>query len=415
MKNKPFELYNQPDTKSVFFHEHILDCLSIPVLVTNKNDHIIYVNKKFNDLFQSNSSLRNRSMKEIVNREDWNNWNENLFKLSNLNDDKNCNFNIRLNSSNECIKYLKLEGKVFQRDERHRPALYFFSAEELTGNIEEQNTFLNSDDIKENSENFTAKTSAEKKLELAVKDLDRSNKELEEFAYIASHDLQEPLRKITVFSGKLALKLNEKLGEEGKFYISKINAAAGSMKQLIENILQISRTVKYNQPFILTDLNDVLNQAKQNLDLKIEEGKTHIIQDNLPVIEALPTLLLQLFDNLLNNAIKFSSKNQTATINIHSREISNREKENLRLPADKIFYEIKIKDNGIGFKQEYAKNIFKTFYRLNGKTEYPGTGIGLSICAKIVERHNGLIWAESEPEKGASFFIILPKIQDALS
>ena len=412
MKNKFLELHNDFPGKSFFLHEEILNALSTAIIVSDKNDRLIYLNKMFNDIVHYKPSAHNSSMKEFVNREDWDNWNENLFKLSNLNDNNSCVFNIRFNDADEEIKCLKLEGKVLQRDENNKPLFYFFIAEDVTKQFKNQNRIQQNKSLSTGWKNFISKTSSEKKLELAVKDLNRSNKDLEEFAYTASHDLQEPLRKITTFSTALAHKFNEQLGEEGKLYLDKIHSAAGSMKELIENLLQISRTVQHLQPFSKTDLNSVVNLAKQNLDLKIEERNVEIIQQQLPVIEALPSLMLQLFNNLLSNAIKFSSKDKAPVINISSKEISDDEKEHLNLAANKTYYEIKISDNGIGFKQDCAQNIFKIFYRIHSKAEYPGTGIGLSICNKIVAKHSGCIWAESKPGNGAAFFIVLPKTHD---
>ena len=411
MKNKSFKIHNEETDRSFFLHEQLLNALLIPVIVTDKNDRLIYQNKKFTDIVGYNVAPANKSMKELVAREDWDNWNENLFKLSNISNDNSGVFNIRFKTRFTGIKFLKLEGKVFQRDEDNRPLLYFLIVEDLTTQFEEANTSLANEDLTLAWKNFIAKTSTEKKLELAIKDLDRSNKDLEEFAYVTSHDLQEPLRKITSFSTMLAARFSEELNDEGKLYIEKINNAAGNMRELIENLLQISRTVQHAQPFVATDLNDILKAVKRDLDLTIEQEHVQIIQEPLPVVDALPSLLMQLFNNLLSNAIKFSSKNQTAIIHITSKEISSAEKRLLSLPGHKAYYKISIRDNGIGFKQESAKDIFKIFYRLNNKTKYPGTGIGLAICSKIVEKHKGLLWAESEPGEGASFFIILPKTQ----
>ena len=410
MKNKSFQLYNEP-LKAYFQYEKLINALPLAVLVTDKNDCIIYRNKSFCNLLHQDAFLINKSMKEIVNRRDWNKWNENLFRLSNISDDESCIFNIRFNND-AGIKCLKIQGKVFQRDEHNRPSLYFFTAEDITAQFENENVSDTAITPKQGLKNYIRKTSAEKKLELTVKDLDRSNKDLEEFAYAASHDLQEPLRKITAFSTRLEYKFSEKLGEEGKLYIDKINAAAGNMRELIENLLQVSRTMQHVQPFVSTDLNKILQQVKQNLDLKIEERSVKIFEESLPVIDAIPSLMIQLFDNLLSNAIKFSSKDQAAIINISCKELSASEKNNLSLPEGKCFYEIVVRDNGIGFNQEFAKSIFKIFYRLHGKKDYQGTGIGLSICSKIVDKHKGLIWAKSKPDEGAAFYVVLPKTQD---
>jgi len=412
MKNKSFKIHTEETDRSFFLHEQLLDALLIPVIVTDKRDKLIYQNKKFTDIVGYNIASANKSMKEIVERDDWDNWNENLFKLSNISDNNSGVFNIRFKTNPGGVKFLKLEGKVFQRDEDGRPLLYFFIVEDLTMQFEHTNTSLENEDLTFAWKNFIAKTSTEKKLELAIRDLDRSNKDLEEFAYITSHDLQEPLRKITSFSTLLAAKFNEQLNDEGKLYIEKINNAAGNMRELIENLLQISRTVQHAQPFVPTDLNDILKTVKQDLDLTIEQKCVQLIQEPLPKVDALPSLLMQLFNNLLSNAIKFSSKNQTAIIHVTSSKVSSAERHLLSLPDNKTYYKITVRDNGIGFKQECAKDIFKIFFRLNNKTKYPGTGIGLAICSKIVEKHKGLLWAESEPGKGASFFIILPKTQD---
>jgi len=180
MKNKLLELHNEFPGKSIFLHEEILNALSTAIIVSDKNDRLIYLNKMFNDIVHCKPSAHNSSMKEFVNREDWDNWNENLFKLSNLNDDNSCVFNIRFNDADEKIKYLKLEGKVLQRDEHNKPLLYFFIAEDITKQFKNQNRDEQNKSLSTNWKNFISKTSSEKKLELAVEDLNRSNKDLED-------------------------------------------------------------------------------------------------------------------------------------------------------------------------------------------------------------------------------------------
>lgn len=404
MKNKSIQLYNEPAADTASLDEQLLNCLPVLIFVTDKNGRVLYVNKNFSKIIDHDPSANNISMKEIVNRADWDNWNENLFKLSNQTDEASCVFDIRFDSRDSGIKYLRLKGKVFKRDGQLKLLLYFFTGEDVTDEFKNGNASLA-------WKNFVSKSSTEKKLELAVKDLDRSNKDLEEFAYVASHDLQEPLRKITAYSSRLAFKFEDLLGDEGRLYLDKINAAANSMKELIENLLQLSRTVVHTQPFVPTDLNEIIDTVKQNLDLKIEESSARIIKGELPVAEVIASQMLQLFNNLLSNAIKFSLKEKPPVIHIFSQEISADEKERFGLSPNKTWYKITVKDNGIGFKQELAESIFKVFHRLNGKAEFAGTGIGLAICSKIIHKHNGLIWAESEPGKGASFFVILPKKQ----
>jgi PAS domain S-box-containing protein len=250
----------------------------------------------------------------------------------------------------------------------------------------------------------------ERELQKNIKDLYNSNKELEEFAYVASHDMQEPLRKITTFSTRLYDKFNAQLGDEGKTYLDRMNVAANNMRILIENLLEISRTSREDQPFKKTNLNKVLTDSLTELELSIEENHVEIkLEQSLPEIEAVPALMHQLFTNLLNNSIKFRS-NQPPLITIATRKIDKNRRQQLLLP-EKDFYEISVSDNGIGFEQEYAEKVFQIFQRLHGKAEYPGSGIGLSICKKIVDKHNGIIFAQSELNKGTTFYIILPEKQ----
>jgi len=250
----------------------------------------------------------------------------------------------------------------------------------------------------------------ERELQKTIKDLDRSNKELEEFAYIASHDLQEPLRKITTFSSRLRAKFENELGSEGKTYIERMHAATDNMRMLIESLLDISKATRNAQPFVPTDLNEILKTVKDDLELQIEEDEVTITSSELPVIDAIPSLMKQLFNNIISNAIKFHSPLRETSIQISSREIDKKDRELLLLP-EIPFVEIAIKDNGIGFEQEHAEKVFQIFQRLHGKSEYPGSGIGLAICKKIVDKHNGIIWAKSDSGHGSSFFIILPQKQ----
>lgn len=250
----------------------------------------------------------------------------------------------------------------------------------------------------------------EKNLQLKIEELDRSNKELEEFAYIASHDLQEPLRKITAFSERLQEKVTD-VNPEAQLYLQRIQTATQNMRMLIDNLLQFSRTRRHNDGFSEVDLGESLRKAEAELELKFEETGSVIESASLPTITAISSQMVQLFTNLLSNAIKFRTPGEPVKIVITCDELSSSEKQSRMLSAEKEYYKITVKDNGIGFEQEYAVRIFQIFQRLHGKAEYPGSGIGLAICKKIIENHNGIIYAESAPGKGATFTIILPKNQ----
>ncbi len=266
-------------------------------------------------------------------------------------------------------------------------------------------------DLSDYKQMVLEKEKFQKILENKVRELDRSNKELEEFAYIASHDLQEPLRKITSFSERLKEKLPVNLEPDVQLYLNRMLAATENMRTLIDNLLEFSRTSRNKEPFSQVDLNNVIADVKADLELKIEESRVIIETDKLPVIDAIPLQMRQLFTNLFTNAIKFRKPDQPPHITISSRLLSDEDKEVHHLKGDTSYYEITVTDKGIGFEQEYADKIFQIFQRLHGKAEYPGSGIGLAICKKIAENHMGFISARGTPGEGASFHIILPETQ----
>ena len=244
-----------------------------------------------------------------------------------------------------------------------------------------------------------------------IQELDRSNKELEEFAYVASHDLNEPLRKITTFTERLQEKYTIPLGDDGAAYLKRILTATENMRLLIDNLLEFSRVGRGNQSFEKVNLNRVLDRVKADLELKIEENNAIIVADDLPEIEAIGSQMNQLFTNLIVNSIKFKKEDSDPVITISTEKTSKTEKQELRLKTNRNYFKITVVDNGIGFEAEYAERIFRIFQRLHGKAEYPGSGIGLAICKKIIEKHNGVIYAHSKVGDGSTFTIILPEKQ----
>lgn len=245
------------------------------------------------------------------------------------------------------------------------------------------------------------------KLKQVNAELEKSNRDLEQFAYVASHDLQEPLRKIQTFA-ELSEK-NSKNAETQKRYLEKINASAQRMTELIKAVLNYSRLSKTDNEFTVVDLNTIVENIKSDLELLIEEKRATLHITTLPSIEAIPLQINQLFLNLISNSLKFSDGAPGITIS-HSILA---EKEVPGMAASKNgagYVKLVFSDNGIGFDQQYADKIFSIFQRLHS-TEYAGTGIGLALCKKIVENHGGAITVESAPGKGTSFFIYLPLVQ----
>jgi signal transduction histidine kinase len=242
----------------------------------------------------------------------------------------------------------------------------------------------------------------------ANKELETSNAELQQYAFIASHDLQEPLRKIITFSQIVKERF---VSDEGNHYMNRIISSSERMRTLINDLLNYSK-LSVTPEFICKPLNDVVRDTITDLELFIKENKAEIIIQPLPAIEIIPDQMRQVFQNLISNAIKFSKQDIKPEIKIWSD--FSREKSIQGKPADKGDYcRIYIEDNGIGFNEQYLDKIFTMFQRLHGREEYEGTGIGLSIVKKIIERHNGLVTAKSKEAEGTTFIIILPVQQAA--
>lgn len=237
--------------------------------------------------------------------------------------------------------------------------------------------------------------------------LQKSNAELAQFAYIASHDLQEPLRKISNFANLLDNKLTT-VDEQSKKYIQKIQVSTERMTTLIRDVLAYSELVKVQENFEIINLNKVIESILPDFELAIEEKNAAIVVDTLPEIEAISLQMSQLFSNLLSNSLKYASTDKKLAIKISASLLNKNEKKEASLDPSIAFCKIQFTDNGIGFSKEHVDKVFQIFQRLHGKSEYAGTGIGLSICKKIAQNHQGDINALGSSGKGAIFNVILP-------
>jgi PAS domain S-box-containing protein len=243
------------------------------------------------------------------------------------------------------------------------------------------------------------------KLEEKVMELNKSNHDLEQFAYIASHDLQEPLRKIRTFSELLEINIDDDY--KRRKYLEKIDASSERMSRLIKDVLNYSRLSKSEKVFTDVDLKEIIEGVKVDMELLSEEKKAQFTISELPVISGIRQQLVQLFYNLVSNSLKFTT--EAPHITISARLLTTKEIESSKELNNGIRYvEINVKDNGIGFEQKYVTQIFTIFKRLNTRQAYSGTGIGLALCKKIVDNHHGLITAQSSPGEGAEFRITLP-------
>lgn len=244
---------------------------------------------------------------------------------------------------------------------------------------------------------------ANRELALQAEELARSNEELQKFAFIASHDLQEPLRKVTAFGDRLQEKYGDVLGEQGGDYLARMQNAAMRMQTLINDLLAFSRITTKAQPFVELDLRDVVQKVVADLEGRLVQTGGQVVVGELPFIEADPLQMRQLFQNLIGNSLKFHRQDAPPLVTITGSVIMDR-----RGAGGRELCHLSVLDNGIGFDQKYNDRIFEVFQRLHGRSEYEGTGIGLAICRKIAERHGGSITARSTPGEGAEFIVQLP-------
>jgi PAS domain S-box-containing protein len=242
--------------------------------------------------------------------------------------------------------------------------------------------------------------------------LENSNAELQNFASVASHDLQEPLRKIQAFSDRLRVKCGKMLNAQGLDYLDRMQNAAQRMQVLIQDLLKLSRVTSRALPFEQCNLNEIVRSVLSDLEITIEHKRAKVEVGELPTIEADPVQMRQLFQNLISNALKFQKPGERAEVVVEGRiyEVRERTAGEVAIPGQRIC-KIVVRDNGIGFDPKFADQIFVVFQRLHSRSEYEGTGIGLAVCRKITDRHGGSIVAKSAEGQGAAFIVTLPVTQ----
>lgn len=236
--------------------------------------------------------------------------------------------------------------------------------------------------------------------------LESANKDLDRFAFMASHDLQEPLRKIRIFTERLQSKMEDALDDNSRSYLHRIQASTERMQNLIKDIMMFSRVTFEKSEMVETNLTSVVHGVIQEMEDTVKEKNAVIQVAPLPVMNTNPRLMHTLFQNLISNALKYTGKDKEPFIHVYAENI------NTAAPGSKSrlrkFFRIFVEDNGIGFEQKYAEQIFEMFKRLHHSNEYEGTGVGLTLCKKIVEEHNGYIAARSKPGSGSTFILTFP-------
>lgn len=346
-------------------------------------DGSLKVNKVFcNILGYTENELRDKSWQEITHPDDIGESQDVINSLL-IGEKEFARYEKRYLKKNSEIVWTDVSTTI-QRDTKGNP-LYF-----ITMMIDISDRKRADEQIRSFSKELEQKV---KELDKAVTDLKRSNQELEQFAYVASHDLQEPLRMVSSYTQLLERRYKDKLDQDAIDFINFAVDGANRMQHLINDLLEFSRVTTKGKPMVKLDLSDVLGQAVANLHNKIQETGSMIVNDDLPFAYGDEGQLIRVFQNLLDNAMKFRG-DESPRINITAKTIE-----------DEV--QISIADNGIGIDKIFSERVFTIFQRLHTKADYPGTGIGLAICKRTIERHGGKIWFESEPGNGTTFCFTL--------
>lgn len=257
------------------------------------------------------------------------------------------------------------------------------------------------------SRDITARRIADLRLARSRARLEESNRDLLDFAQVASHDLQEPLRKVTAFADRLERKLEGQMDDQAADYMRRMNNAATRMQLLIDDLLTFARVQTRGAAMLPTDLHPVAQGVVTDLEIAVSESEATVRLEDLPTLPCDRSQMRQLFQNLIGNALKFRQPGVPPVITVSSTHHAAQDSTG----PEGGWYEIRVSDNGIGFDEKYSKKIFTPFQRLHNRREYDGSGVGLSVCRRIAERHQGSIWAERNPDEGSTFVVRLPASQ----
>lgn len=406
-------------TDKVTFRKQITDAAERLSLATDgtqlatwdldlKTRHIIYSGRLATIFgFEETKLLTHQDMRELIHPDDRKAVVEKAFQIAL--ETGTYYYEARIIHPDESIHWIRTQGKIMY-DEHHRPHRMLGTMMDITDRKEDELALkISEDKYRTLADELESQVQLRtKELTIANSELVKTNMELAQFAYVASHDLQEPLRKIQTFATRILETENENLSARGKDYFQRMQASSTRMQQLIVDLLAFSRANAVEKHYEKIDLNLVLQSVKEQLGDLIHQANAEVISDTLPVWNIIEYQFEQLFTNLIANAIKFTKTDTSPVIVIRSGRISGELIPVNGAEANQTYQYLSFSDNGIGFDPQFKDRIFQVFQRLHNRSAYEGTGIGLAICKKIVENHQGLIDAIGKPGIGSTFIIYLP-------